>query len=332
MVVAPDRAPARAWRRRSRARPSRCPVGQRAARLARGLQLEQQLEAEPRRRVGAGAEGLAGIDDDVDRALARRLPGGAQPEPAADQQRLVEVAPAVGPVVGDLGGADLDPAARRPRRRARPAPAAPPRRRRSRTRRSRGRAPPRPRSAPARSARPGPAPPARARSGPRGGSTRTARRTRPKRPSPCARARGSPSSSVSSRRSASSRCSSLRLAGTMTLRITRWLPRRRLPSRGRPAPRRTSSVPGWVPGCDLDLRARRRASARVTVGAEHRLGRGDRDDADQVAALALEALVLGDPRPRRRGRRPAPPGSPAWPAPVIRIRWPSSIPAGTSTS
>ena len=47
---------------------------------------------------------LAGVDDDVDRALPRRLPGGAQPEPLADEERLVEVAPAVGPVVGDLGG------------------------------------------------------------------------------------------------------------------------------------------------------------------------------------------------------------------------------------
>src|SRR5215218_579401 len=29
-------------------------------------------------------------------------------------------------------------------------------------------------------------------------------------------------------------------------------------------------------------------------GAEHRLGRRDRDDADQLRAIALEALVLGD--------------------------------------
>ena len=32
-----------------------------------------------------------------------------QPEAVADQERFVEVAPAVGPVVGDLAGADLDP-------------------------------------------------------------------------------------------------------------------------------------------------------------------------------------------------------------------------------
>ena len=74
------------------------------------LQLEQQLQAEAGGRVGAGAEGAAGVDDEVDRALARLLPGGPQPEPLADQQRLVEVLPAVGPVVGHLGRDQLDQA------------------------------------------------------------------------------------------------------------------------------------------------------------------------------------------------------------------------------
>ena len=64
--------------------------------------------------MGAGAEGAAGVDDDVDRPLPRLLPGGPQPEALADQHRLVEVLPAVGPVVGDLGRDDLDqPVARR---------------------------------------------------------------------------------------------------------------------------------------------------------------------------------------------------------------------------
>ncbi len=58
--------------------------------------------------MGAGAEGAAGVDDDIDCSLARVLPGGAQPEPLADQQRLVEVLPAVCPVVGDLGRHHLD--------------------------------------------------------------------------------------------------------------------------------------------------------------------------------------------------------------------------------
>ena len=135
--------------------------------------------------MGAGAEGLAGVDDEVDRALARLLPGGPQPEALADQQRLVEVAPAVGPVVGDLGRGDLDQALAdrglelaqlgqlalaavdRVLDVAGPALLLDPVR------------------APARSARRGPARPARAGSGPRGGSPLPkARRTRPKRPSP----------------------------------------------------------------------------------------------------------------------------------------------------
>ena len=74
------------------------------------LQPQQQFEAEPRGWVGAGAESLAGVDDEVDRALAWLLPGGAQPESLADQQRFVEVLPAVGPVVGNLGRDHLDQA------------------------------------------------------------------------------------------------------------------------------------------------------------------------------------------------------------------------------
>ena len=83
-------------------------------RLARVGELEQELEAEPRGRVGAGAERLAGVDDDVDRPrhpVPPPLPGRPHDDPpAGDRDRLVEVAPAVGPVVGDLGRADLDQA------------------------------------------------------------------------------------------------------------------------------------------------------------------------------------------------------------------------------
>ena len=103
MVVAADRVPAELRGGDREHAGAGAEVGERAAGLARRLQLEQELEAEAGGRVGAGAEGAAGVDDDVDRALARLLPGGAQPEPLADQQRLVEVLPAVGPVVGDLG-------------------------------------------------------------------------------------------------------------------------------------------------------------------------------------------------------------------------------------
>ena len=88
-----------------------------------------------------------------------------------EHQRPVELPPALGPVVGDLGACAPRPTRRRPPPSARAAPAARPARRTPRTRRRRRRRrPPRPRSAPARAARPGPARPARAGPGPRGGA------------------------------------------------------------------------------------------------------------------------------------------------------------------
>ncbi len=60
--------------------------------------------------MGSRAEGAAGVDYEVDSALARLLPGRAQPEPLADQQRLVEVLPTVRPVVGNGGCDQLDQA------------------------------------------------------------------------------------------------------------------------------------------------------------------------------------------------------------------------------
>ena len=54
------------------------PVGERA----RGLELEQQLQAQPGRVVRAGAEGLARVDHEVDAlALERRLPRRAHAQP-----------------------------------------------------------------------------------------------------------------------------------------------------------------------------------------------------------------------------------------------------------
>ena len=75
----------------------------------------QQLEAEPRRVVRAGPERLAGIDDQVHQVVAGGLPRRADVEPAGDLDRPVELAPAVGPVVGDLGRDDLDQRAARGR-------------------------------------------------------------------------------------------------------------------------------------------------------------------------------------------------------------------------
>ncbi len=65
------------------------------------LRLEQ-LEAELRGRVPAGAEGAARIDHDRDRVAVGLLPRRPDPEPA-DADRLVELPPAVLPVLLDVG-------------------------------------------------------------------------------------------------------------------------------------------------------------------------------------------------------------------------------------
>ena len=62
----------------------------------------QQLEAELRRRVPAGSERAARIDHDRDRAVVGLLPRRPDPE-RADADRLVELPPAVLPVVLDQG-------------------------------------------------------------------------------------------------------------------------------------------------------------------------------------------------------------------------------------
>ena len=71
------------------------------------LELLQQLEREPRRRMRTRAEGPAGIDDDRLGSRRRLLPRRTDPE-APDDDAVVERAPAVLPA---------RPARRRPRRR-----------------------------------------------------------------------------------------------------------------------------------------------------------------------------------------------------------------------
>ncbi len=97
---------------RQHARPG-AEVGERTARLAGVGELEQQLQAHPGGCVGPGAKRLPGIDNDVHEAFVGRggLPGRPYDDPpAGDRDGLVEVAPPIGPVVGDLGRADLDQA------------------------------------------------------------------------------------------------------------------------------------------------------------------------------------------------------------------------------
>ncbi len=56
----------------------------------------------------AGPERLAGVDHDVERCPAGGRPRRANAQPVAEHKRLVELAPALGPVVGDLARRDLD--------------------------------------------------------------------------------------------------------------------------------------------------------------------------------------------------------------------------------
>jgi hypothetical protein len=66
------------------------------------LLLEEELEAEARRRVRARPERASWIDDDGDGSGRRRLPGRPDPE-WADLDGVVELAPPIFPTVGDLG-------------------------------------------------------------------------------------------------------------------------------------------------------------------------------------------------------------------------------------
>ena len=55
-----------------------------------------------------GAERLPGVDHDVQRCRPCRLPGRAHGQAVVDDQRAVEAAPALRPVIGDVRGRDLD--------------------------------------------------------------------------------------------------------------------------------------------------------------------------------------------------------------------------------
>ena len=108
--------PSRAWPRRSRGRRSRC-RGRSAGRCASPASASSSRNSRQRRVVGWAPVPKArpGSTTTSIVALARLLPGGAQPEALADQERFVEVLPAVGPVVGDLGRDHLDQAVARRR-------------------------------------------------------------------------------------------------------------------------------------------------------------------------------------------------------------------------
>ena len=165
-------------------------------------------------------------------------------------------------------------------------------------------APPRPRRAPARRARRAPARRAPGGSEPRGGSTAAPAAAAPKRERPSRRPARRPERLVE-------------LLGELALLLVELgrdedvedhvlvAPRPRrgataAPGRAGSPARRAGRRPGPRP------RARRRASATVDRAAEHRPGRGHLDDRDQVLAVALEALVLGDHDLDVEVARPAP--------------------------
>ena len=79
---------------------------------ARRLELLEQVEAQPRRRVRAGAECAARIDHDRREALGRLLPRRPDPE-AADDDAVVELAPRLLPPFGEGRRADLEELAER---------------------------------------------------------------------------------------------------------------------------------------------------------------------------------------------------------------------------
>ena len=191
---------------------------------------------------------------------------GRTQDPIADEHRLVEVLPAVGPVVRDLLGGDLHETSPPPSPRDRGARGACRSRRRSRTRPSRFLPVPRPRpgaswtprSASTRSARSGAAP------NRQGGSTEGAADAAEEARRRAAGARLS-GSSVSSSCSASSRCSSLRLVGDDDVDddplVAAAARRRAAAARRRAGP---TACPGWVPAASSISRS------PSSVGDRHR--------------------------------------------------------------
>lgn len=83
-----------------------------------GLELEQELQAELRGLMGPGTEGHPGIDHEIGHARLRLEPRRPHVQLAADRDRLVEVAPPLVPVVGDLLGEHVDRDASDVRRRS----------------------------------------------------------------------------------------------------------------------------------------------------------------------------------------------------------------------
>jgi hypothetical protein len=84
-------------------------------------------------------------------------------------------------------------------------------------------------------------------------------------------------------------------------------------------------------GRDLELDLGRRRAFERDGRPERGTRRRNVDDRDEVVAFAHEALVLEHVATSTYRSPGGPPDSPAWPRPPRRMRWPSAMPAGTST-
>src|SRR5215212_7973283 len=197
--------------------------------------------------MGAGPKGLAGVDHEVERAVAQRRPGRPNPDGgrAPHEHRLVELLPALGPVLGDVLSAHAHDHARHLR--------LPSGERRQLARRAVERVfdeavavhllhARRRQLQQRREHLLG----GRGRSAEREPDQRNARRSLPTIESSAGSRR---LSSVSDSRSSSSssRWRVVSLRGITTLSTTCWSPRPRRPIDGIPFPRSVTTVPGWVP-------------------------------------------------------------------------------------
>ena len=224
---------------------------------------------------------------------------------------------------------DLDQRVAGGRRQRRAARAARRARRRRRTRRRRPRRrPPRPRSARARAARRAPARRARARPGRRAGSTAERAPELAEHALVGAEVVARSASRPAARAARAARARGA--AGSTTLTTTRRSPCAAAAQRRHPRAADAQRLVrlGARPGSRA-RRARRPSAPRPSCRARPAAPRRRPPSPDR----RRRGRSAG---PRGRGsstyRSPAgPPRSPAWPRPAIRIRWPSAIPAGTST-
>ena len=142
---------------------------------------------------------------------------------------------------------------------------------------------------------------------------------------------GSPPSACPFSCSSSSRCSALRRRGIDDVDDDAQVAAPSTTERGHALAAQRQTSPGCVPAGSSTVGAafERRHLERAAERGERRR---DVERGDQIVAFAHEALVVASRGRARTGRPPARRRSPACPRPLSLMRWPSAIPAGTSTS